>query len=338
MSEHTVFTLIRQNFKFLIMASSTTNIIDSVVKEVGDIMSTRLSRVCADYALYKESHDAILAIPAVQRAIRDGPRFKQEPRDEEDEKAQSEASLAHIQSQLTQCFDVIENLQAELQMVKLENDALRLQLRRPQTETCIESPLSENITLVIEETESSTRVDDVEVQNEEADQNEQADQAEEEEADEEEDQDTVYEEEEEQEEQGEQNDGNEEEAEEEGEDEDEDQNTVEEEEEQEEQDEQEEQPDNEEEDDQPDNEDDEEEAEEANEAEEEDAEEDGQEEAEEPVQEEEEVEVVEIEIKGKMYFTTNETSGIIYECLADGDIGDEIGKFVKGKPVFNAKK
>ena len=64
--------------------ATTSNIIDSVVKEVGDIMSTRLSRVCADYALYKESHDAILAIPAVQRAIRDGPggpRFKQEPQE-----------------------------------------------------------------------------------------------------------------------------------------------------------------------------------------------------------------------------------------------------------------
>ena len=127
--------------------STTSNIIDSVVKEVGDIMSTRLSRVCADYALYKESHDAILAIPAVQRAIRDGsgPRFKQEHQEEE---AQSEASLAHIQSQLTQCFDVIENLQAELQMVKLENDALRLQLQRePQTETRIDP--SENITLML---------------------------------------------------------------------------------------------------------------------------------------------------------------------------------------------
>jgi hypothetical protein len=127
------------------MASNTSNIIDSVVKEVGDIMSTRLSRVCADYALYKESHDAILAIPAVQRAIRDGPRFKQEPQEEE---AASSQELAHIQSQLTQCFEVIKSLQSELQMVKLENDALRLQLERePQTETRI----SENITLVIED-------------------------------------------------------------------------------------------------------------------------------------------------------------------------------------------
>ena len=296
--------------------ASTTNIIDSVVKEVSDIMSTRLSRVCADYALYKESHDAILAIPAVQRAIRDGPRFKQEPRDEEDEKEKETITINQQHShQLTQCFALIESLQTELQMVKLENDALRLQLQRePQMETRIDSPPSENITLVIEETESSTRVDDVEVQNEEADQNEQDDQAEEEEEDEEEDQDTVYEEEE----QGEQNDGNEEEADEgEGED----QNTVEEEEEQEEQEEQDDQPDNEEEGEQPDSEEEEEE----------------EEEVEEPVQEEEEVEVVEVEIKGKMYFTTNETSGIIYECLADGDIGDEIGKFVKGKPVFNTK-
>jgi hypothetical protein len=267
------------------MASSTTttntsNIIESVVKEVGDIMSTRLSRVCADYALYKESHDAILAIPAVQRAIRDGPRFKQEP--EEAEAGASGQELAHIQSQLTHCFKVIEILQSELQMVKLENDALRLQLQRePQTETSIESSPSENITLIIEEAESSTRLDLACCDQEEAaqeeeqevqDKNEEEDQATEEE-EEEEDQDTVYEEDE--------------------------QEDVEEDEEQE--------------------------------------EEEDEEEEEEPVQEEEEVEVVEVEIKGKMYFTTNETSGIIYECLDDGAIGDEIGMFVKGKPVFNKK-
>jgi hypothetical protein len=288
------------------MASSTTttntsNIIESVVKEVGDIMSTRLSRVCADYALYKESHDAIMAIPAVQRAIRDGPRFKQEPQEAEADASRQE--ITHIQSQLTHCFEVIETLQSELQMVKLENDALRLQLQRePQTETSIESSPSENITLIIEEAESSTRLDlaccdkeetaqEEEEEEEVQDKNEEEDQATEEE-EEEEDQDTVYEEEE--------------------------QEDVEEDDEQEDVEEDEEQEDV-------------EEDEEQEEAEEE------QEEEEEQVQEEEEVEVVEVEIKGKMYFTTNETSGIIYECLADGDIGDEIGKFVKGKPVFNTK-
>ena len=300
------------------MASSTTtintsNIIDSVVKEVGDIMSTRLSRVCADYALYKESHDAILAIPAVQRAIRDGPRFKQEP-EEQGGEAEEEASsqeLTRIQSQLTQCFEVIKSLQSELQMVKLENDALRLQLQRdPQPETRMDSPTpSENITLIIEETESFDLVvtaggcdeeEEEAAQEEEQEvqvKNEEEDQAGEEE--EEEDQDTVYEEEEqeEQEEQEEAEEGEEQEE--------------------------------------------EQEQEEAEEDEEQEEAEEGEEQEEEQEQEqeqEEEVEVVEVEIKGKMYFTTNETSGIIYECLADGDIGDEIGKFVKGKPVFNTKK
>ena len=275
------------------------NIIDSVVKEVGDIMSTRLSRVCADYALYKESHDAILAIPAVQRAIRDGPRFKQEPQEKEGGEASSQ-EIADIQSQLTQCFQVIENLQAELQMVKLENDALRLQLEHePQTETRIDSPPSENITLIIEdlaggceeeeeEEDEQENEQEVQVQNEEEEeQDEQEEQEEdeedEEEEEEEEDQDTVYEEEEEE-------DEKEEEA--------------------------------------------EEEEEEAEEEEEEEEEEDEEQEQE----QEQEVEVVEVEIKGKMYFTTNEISGIIYECLANGDVGDEIGKFVKGKPVFNTKK
>ena len=286
--------------------ATTSNIIDSVVKEVGAIMTTRLSRVCADYALYKESHDAILAIPAVQRAIRDGsgPRFKQEHQEEggDGEEEASSQELAHIQSQLTHCFQVIENLQAELQMVKLENDALRLQLEHePQTETRIEtSPSdSENITLIIEdlsddcEEEEEQEEDEEEKQEEQEEQEEQEqevqvqneEEAEQEEDEEEEDQDTVYEEEEELE-----------------------------------------------------QEEDEEAAEEQpvqpEEAEEEEEEEPDQEEED----EEEQVEVVEVEIKGKMYFTTNETSGVIYDCLADGDVGDEIGKFVKGKPVFNTKK
>ena len=297
--------------------ATTSNIIDSVVKEVGAIMTTRLSRVCADYALYKESHDAILAIPAVQRAIRDGsgPRFKQEHQEEggDGEEEASSQELAHIQSQLTHCFQVIENLQAELQMVKLENDALRLQLEHePQTETRIDSPPSENITLVIEDL-AVTAGGCAEEEEEEEQEEEQEEQEEQEEEQEQDEQEEVQVQ-------------NEEEAEQQDEEEEEDQDTVYEEEEEqqqleEEQEEAEEQPG------EPEEEEEEEEQEE-------------EEEAEEPVQEEEqeEVEVVEVEIKGKMYFTTNETSGVIYECLADGDVGDEIGKFVKGKPVFNTKK
>lgn len=70
--------------------------------------------------------------------------------------------------------------------------------------------------------------------------------------------------------------------------------------------------------------------------EEEEEEEDGEEEEEE-VEANEEVEVIEVEIKGKPYFTTDETSGVIYACTPDGDIGDEVGKFVGGKPVFTRK-
>ena len=76
----------------------------------------------------------------------------------------------------------------------------------------------------------------------------------------------------------------------------------------------------------------EEDEEEVEEEEEEVAEEDAEEE------DEEEVEVIEIEIKGKMYFTTDEQSGIIYERTRDGDIGDEIGKFEGGRPKFNKKQ
>ena len=60
-------------------------------------------------------------------------------------------------------------------------------------------------------------------------------------------------------------------------------------------------------------------------------------EEEETVEEQEEVEVIEVEIKGKTYFTTDEISGIIYECTKDGDIGNEVGRFVGGRPKFDKK-
>ena len=70
------------------------------------------------------------------------------------------------------------------------------------------------------------------------------------------------------------------------------------------------------------------------EAEEEEAAEE-EEEAEE--EEAEEEEVFEITIKGTAYYTTNEVSGVIYAVDADGEVGDEIGKFVDKKPVFTKK-
>ena len=51
----------------------------------------------------------------------------------------------------------------------------------------------------------------------------------------------------------------------------------------------------------------------------------------------EEVEVEEIEIKGKTYFTTNATNGIIYAANGD-EVGDEVGVFKNGVAVFNKKK
>jgi hypothetical protein len=50
--------------------------------------------------------------------------------------------------------------------------------------------------------------------------------------------------------------------------------------------------------------------------------------------EEEEEEVYEIKIKSKTYYVTNEKNGTIYSVTSDGDIGDEVGKYVDGKPVF----
>ena len=81
-------------------------------------------------------------------------------------------------------------------------------------------------------------------------------------------------------------------------------------------------------------------------AEEEDAEEEEEEEEEEAeaVQEAEaveedtdEIEVSEIKIKGKKYFTTNPQNGIIYACV-DDDVGDEVGVFKNGVAFFNNKK
>jgi hypothetical protein len=47
-----------------------------------------------------------------------------------------------------------------------------------------------------------------------------------------------------------------------------------------------------------------------------------------------EEEVFEIEIDGTSYYTTNETSGMIYAKTDDGDIGDEVGYFEDGEPGF----
>jgi len=49
----------------------------------------------------------------------------------------------------------------------------------------------------------------------------------------------------------------------------------------------------------------------------------------------EDEEVFEISIKNKTYFTTNETSGVIYESDENGDPGDEIGVFKNGITHFN---
>ena len=50
---------------------------------------------------------------------------------------------------------------------------------------------------------------------------------------------------------------------------------------------------------------------------------------------EEDTEVFEITIKGKAYYTNNETSGNIYAILEDEDVGPVVGKFVGGKAKFS---
>ena len=53
-------------------------------------------------------------------------------------------------------------------------------------------------------------------------------------------------------------------------------------------------------------------------------------------EEEMEEEVSEVVINGKKYYTTNETNGVIYNMTSDDEIGDEVGVFKDGKPVFSS--
>jgi hypothetical protein len=66
-------------------------------------------------------------------------------------------------------------------------------------------------------------------------------------------------------------------------------------------------------------------------------EEEAVEEEEEAVEEEEtaDEEVYEVIIKGKTYYTTNEKNGVIYGVDKDGDVSEEVGVYVDGKPTFN---
>jgi hypothetical protein len=49
------------------------------------------------------------------------------------------------------------------------------------------------------------------------------------------------------------------------------------------------------------------------------------------------MEVEEVIVNGKKYYTTNVKNGIIYEVLPDDDIGPEIGSFKDGKAKFYKK-
>ena len=56
-----------------------------------------------------------------------------------------------------------------------------------------------------------------------------------------------------------------------------------------------------------------------------------------PPVEEAEIEVSEVKIKGKTYFTTDPINGVIYACV-DDDVGDEVGVFKNGVAMFNKGK
>ena len=51
-------------------------------------------------------------------------------------------------------------------------------------------------------------------------------------------------------------------------------------------------------------------------------------------EEEDELEVEEVMIKGKMYYTDSHLNGDIYRVGDDGDIEDIVGKFEKSQAIF----
>ena len=331
--------------------------IDDVVSKVEQAVTGAVSGTIrrhfhglfSDYTTYKQTHDAILSLPAVKNAILSGGVGV-------DCRVSVGDTKEHQSQDLIQCLETIEELQQELRTIKLENAALRLQLETktyvPKTSNESES---ENITLVIEEKEnkcnetlgssevhtvriktepiydedqSENYMDTRHVEEHECNENALSD------TDDVEDEEDVNEDDGEEEEEAAEDDRDEEE------------------------------------------ETDEEVVEKGkndeDENEENDLDHDNQSENQElAVQTEtgreekvvsscgqnedvgsnsgsetvdsqdsdsEEVEVFEIEIKGKTYFTTDEKSGIIYACLPDGDIGHEIGMFVNSKPNFHSKQ
>lgn len=54
-------------------------------------------------------------------------------------------------------------------------------------------------------------------------------------------------------------------------------------------------------------------------------------------EEEQEEELYEVLIGKSSYYVANETNGPIYEITEDQEVGDEIGQYVNGKPVFQTK-
>ena len=231
------------------------NKVDELIAKVGETLRVHLTGLHSEYAIYKETHDVIMALPAVQNAIREGRETREtyENHETENKKEQVQIYISTIEA------------------LKLENDALRLQL---STSLKPNSGSNSNITLVIEESFGEEELTENEISGESEEEEEDDDDS------------------------GEPHEPNKHVTKEKVED---------------------------------------EEAEE-HEQEEEAEEEEEEHEEEEKADAEEEVEVIEIQIKGKTYFTTNETSGVIYECLADGDIGDEVGEFKNGKPVFRSSQ
>jgi hypothetical protein len=324
-------------------ATASSHELDQLVSDLQTVLSSalkqRIGGLFQEYALYKETHDAVMRIPAVVQNTRK--LIHDQPQDQNDASASSA---------------VVSDFEVIIRRITLENDHLKAQLAAALSGSSNSNPQhGANIRLIVEEAtieplaseqpavadaekvpeldlaesengnsivsivsndaeEETDEEEEEEEESEEEEEEEEVDaEAEEEEVDAEAEEEEV-EEEEAEEEEVEEAEVEEAEAEEEEAEEEEEEAEVEAEVEAE-----------------------EEEVEEEEVEEEEVEEEEAEEEEAEEEEAEEEVEVIEITIKGKSYFTTNETNGIIYECTRDGDIGNEVGKFEGGRPKFNKK-
>ena len=322
---------------------SMTIDIRPMIEDVSQVMTKHitsiLSGVIGEYTVYKETHDTIMGLPCVRRLQERIMELEQTggggvaSNNHDNRTPNREDEIAQLQSAIIDLNRYIHALESKVDMKSVastgndvnrqEEESVKLEIHeneqqqqedndddeQEEEQTVMSSTTHKNVIIssdaLVEEDEEEEEAEDGDVESDapEEEEEEQEEKADEKAADQEEEEEAEEEEEEEEEDAAEEEEKEEAAAEEE--------EGV------------------------------EEEAEEtaATEPEEEEVEEEEEEEAAaEPEPEEEaEIEVSEVKIKGKTYFTTDPQNGIIYACV-DDDVGDEVGVFKNGVAVFNKGK